>query len=212
MEAVLKITATRCQRFIKQSNPWNVYFCEISSYTNSPAFAKLLANFTHACSVLFFYQIRNFMFVPLACVIMSILYYEYDLKHQTGYDFKSRLMRFHHKGSITVLAIAYVLEPVDTLLSFYYLELSNIPLYLTGLVVMYNFSDYHVFVCYVLEAVSFLVLRGFYFGASIFGCSSWIIFVSFIGIYLISMVWTLKIWFLCIKKWYTLNGTDLKNE
>lgn len=212
METLLQITAYRGLKYVRENNPWLVYFQEASGYFNSNNLAKILVSFTHACSVLFFYQLRKNMFIPLSCVLMSILYYEYDLFHHNGGTFKARLMRFHHKGSIIVLLLAYILEPTETLLSFYYLEYSNIPLYLTGLVVSYKLSEFHTFVCYVIEGIFFTVFRGLYFGWSVFFCKSWIIFFALCGIYIISLLWTIKIWILCYKKWQTLKTENLKNE
>ncbi len=145
-------------RFIKQSFP-----------DLNPKLQNNIISFTHTITTIVWITIHQLYEEPkpqtrmLALTLyMSVGYYLYDLKNYTGHDEMSYIMYYHHVGSCALISLGFVIEPVDLSIAFLIVEISNIPLYFTQIILHSSYREdlrRYLKVCIMVELAFFLVFR-----------------------------------------------------
>lgn len=129
-------------------------------------------------------------------VLLSTLYYEHDVKNHHVSDTMGRIMIVHHVVAILLLSCTFILENPIWSLAFLYIEISNLPLYMTQIVIHSQNKDLwrpYFKWCVLTEFMSFLIFRCILLYPFIFMCQYKIVAVLLFIVYVAGLIWTVKL-------------------
>ncbi len=158
---------------------------------------KNIVSFTHTITTILWLSVHHISGVDnlLFTLFMSLGYYIHDLKHHMGNDEMSKIMFYHHVGSCILLPLAYN-EEQDLSIAFLLVEISNIPLYLTQIVLHSPHKTYwgpYLKWCILLEFISFLIFRCVGLAILDIYPKNLIVVLLIITLYIASVMWTIKL-------------------
>lgn len=144
------------------TNPWLIYFLFVQSYFANLN-AKLhnnIVSLTHAATCIICMALGgNLVSINL---VLSILYYYYDIGVHINNEHPKRIMIYHHILSIILLVFTYFKEPLWILRAgFFLIEFSNLPMYWAQFYLWSDHNQTHPIIpkLILLEIASFIFIR-----------------------------------------------------
>jgi hypothetical protein len=186
--------------FIMRYNIWNAYEQYITTMypTLGYKLQKNIVSCTHAVTTIIWTILYNFRDINLLLLslILSNLYYIHDLKNHVNTDTMSYIMYLHHVLTCILLTLGFLFEHPDLSLIFLFIELSNLPLYFTQIVLHSPHQQYwkpYFKWCVLTECIFFFLFRCVAVAPLLFVSQTRLVFYLLIFVYMAGVFWTLKL-------------------